>query len=473
MGNNTVGAARHSNGAEIESRCIPAMTKPETSVPQRDTSAVLRLSFLTLFLDLMGFSLIFPLFPSMLEYYREASAGSGLFGWFHEGLVNLSQVSGADPEWGVLVLFGGILGSVYSLLQFVFAPLFGALSDRYGRRPILLLTLCGMFLSYVLWFFAARFEVLLLARFLGGIMSANISIVSAIVTDVTPREQRARGMAVLGIAFGMGFVLGPAIGGAATLLDLTAWWPELAAWGINPFSGPALISLGLTGVNLLGVAWRMPETRSADTAAAASTRTANPIALFRAGDTPGVARTNLVYFLFIFAFSGVEFTLTFMAAAYFGYGPQLNAAMLFFVGVSLALVQGGYVRRAGDAVGPRRMAVRGLMAMLPALALIAVAGPAGSQLVLYVGLLLAAVGMGQAVPCLTSLVTLYASDDEQGRINGLFRSVGALGRALGPLSASVIYWQFGSVSTYGTSLAMMVVALLVAVRLPEIAKRTA
>jgi MFS family permease len=119
------------------------------------------------------------------------------------------------------------------------------------------------------------------------------------------------------------------------------------------------------------------------------------------------------------------------------------------------------------------MAVRGLMAMLPALALIAVAGPAGSQLVLYVGLLLAAVGMGQAVPCLTSLVTLYASDDEQGRINGLFRSVGALGRALGPLSASVIYWQFGSVSTYGTSLAMMVVALLVAVRLPEIAKRTA
>jgi MFS family permease len=273
-------------------------------------------------------------------------------------------------------------------------------------------------------------------------------------------------MAVLGIAFGLGFVLGPAIGGASAAIQLTEYFPSLVAWGVNPFSGPALIALTLTAVNLFGVARRLPETRQPQEAATATGRTANPLALFRTNDIPGVSRTNTAYFLFIFAFSGVEFTLTFMAREYFGYGPGLNAAMLLFVGISLALVQGGYVRRVGDKVGPRTMAIRGLATMLPAMALIAAAGPMESQPVLYVGLLLAAIGMGQAVPCLTSLVTLYCSDDEQGRINGLFRSVGALGRALGPLSASVIYWQFGSVSTYVISLVLMVVALTVARKLP-------
>lgn len=445
------------------------MSQPQpTPAPPdgRNVSTILKTAFLTLFLDLMGFSLIFPLFPSMLEYYHATSAEGSLFAQFHGTLVWLSAMSGADPEWGVLVLFGGLLGSVYSLLQFVFAPLFGALSDRYGRRPLLLFAITGMLFSYVLWFFAARFEVLLLARLLGGVMSANISIVSALVSDVTAREQRARGMAVLGIAFGLGFVLGPAIGGAASAIQLTDYFPSLAAWGVNPFSGAALISLTLTAVNLFGVARRLPETRHPQVSASSAARTANPLALFSASGIPGVSRTNAVYFLFIFAFSGVEFTLTFMAREYFGYGPGLNAAMLFFVGVSLALVQGGYVRRAGDKIGPRVMAIRGLACMLPALLLIAIAGPMGSQPVLYVGLLLAALAMGQAIPCLTSLVTLYCNDEEQGRINGLFRSLGALGRALGPLSASIIYWRFGSVSTYVVSLVLMVVALQVARKLP-------
>lgn len=443
-------------------------TRPETKSPkEREVSTILKTAFLTLFLDLMGFSLIFPLFPSMLEHYRATSADGSLFDIFHDGLVWLSSLSGADPEWGVLVLFGGLLGSLYSLLQFVFAPIFGALSDRYGRRPLLLLALSGMLCSYILWFFAARFEVLLLARLLGGVMSANISIVSAVVSDVTPREQRARGMAVLGIAFGLGFVLGPAIGGATSAIQLSVLFPALAAWGVNPFSGPALIALMLTAINLFGVARRLPETRRPQDGATAVGRTANPLALFSTRGIPGVSETNAAYFLFIFAFSGVEFTLTFMAKEYFGYGAQLNAAMLFFVGVSLALVQGGYVRRFGDKVGPRRMALRGLIVMFPALLLIALAGPMNSQPLLYLGLLLSAVGMGQAVPCLTSLVTLYCSTEVQGRISGLFRSVGALGRALGPLSASVVYWRFGSISTYLFSLALMAVALFYARRLPE------
>lgn len=423
---------------------------------------------MTLFLDLVGFSLIFPLFPGMLEYYRAVSPPGGLFAWFY-GLLTAATVDtgAADAGWGELVLFGGILGSLYSLLQFGFSPVLGGLSDRFGRKPVMLCALGAMFVSYGMWFFAGRFEWLVLARLLGGIASANISIASAIVADATPRDQRARGMAVIGIAFGLGFVLGPAIGGITSAIDLTALAPGLAAWGVNPFSAPALVSAVLTLANIVLV-WRwLPETRPARPEAPAVQRTLNPVRLFLTPEFPGVARTNAVYLLFIFAFSGVEFSLTFMAADYFGYGPQRNAAMLLFVGIVLALVQGGYVRRMGDRIGPRRMALHGFATMLPALALIALAGPWSSQALLYAGLFLAALGMGQTVPCLTSLVTLYADEESQGRVNGLFRSAGALGRAAGPLFAGTLYWRLGAPSTYAIAIGLMLFAGVIALGMPK------
>lgn len=445
--------------------------KDPAAQPESSRAGVLRLAFLTLFLDLAGFSLIFPLFPKMLEYYRVASA-DGVFGHFDAWLAQFSSAAGAGSA-GTLVLFGGILGSIYSLLQFLFAPIAGSLSDRYGRKPVLLLSLCGMAFSYVLWLFASRFELLLLARFIGGISSANISIVSAIVSDVTPRAERSKGMAIIGIAFGLGFVLGPAIGGLASLIDLTQLFPGAAAWGINPFSSAALISLTLSTINLLGVAWRLPETRPAQAAAESAARTANPFAILNFSAFPGVPRVSVVYLLFIFAFSGVEFTLTFMATEYFAYGPEANATLLVFVGVCLAIVQGTYVRRRGDAVGPRRMGLRGLAFMPPAVGLIALSGPLHSQPVLYGGLFLAALGMGQAVPSLTSLVTLYGDEETQGRINGVFRSLGALGRALGPLGASLVYWRFGSVSAYAMSLCILGAAWVIGWGLPAPPRTTA
>jgi MFS family permease len=447
-----------------------SMNHPPAQSDSR-TASVLRLAFLTLFLDLAGFSLIFPLFPKMLEFYRLTS-GDGLFGQFDAWLSGLSAATGGGST-GTLVLFGGILGSIYSLLQFLFAPIAGALSDRFGRKPLLLGCLVGMTLSYVLWFFAGRFELLLLARFIGGISSANISIVSAIVSDVTPREKRSKGMAVIGIAFGLGFVLGPAIGGVASLADLSLWFPAGAAWGLNPFSAAAGISLLLSVVNLLGVAWRMPETRPVHLNAAGSERTANPFAVLKLDAFPGVPRVSFVYLLFIYAFSGVEFTLTFMATEYFGYGPKANAAMLVAVGLTLAMVQGSYVRRRGDAVGPRRMGLRGLALMPLAVALIAACGPLHSQGVLYAAVLLAATGMALAVPSLTSLVTLYGDEDNQGRINGVFRSLGALGRALGPLGASVVYWRFGSVTAYSVCLGLLALAWIIGLGLPTPPRREA
>lgn len=168
--------------------------------------------FLTLFLDLVGFSIIFPLFPAMLDYYLPSGdGGHSLLGQLIAPLANWAERSGAaDPRFMTAVLFGGILGSLYSILQFICAPLWGAYSDRVGRRKVLLITISGLALSYILWFFAASFWVLVLARVLGGAMGGNLSVATAAVADTTTRAKRSSGLAIIGIAFGLGFKIGRA-----------------------------------------------------------------------------------------------------------------------------------------------------------------------------------------------------------------------------------------------------------------------
>ncbi|HKK29690.1 MAG TPA: MFS transporter, partial [Alphaproteobacteria bacterium] len=192
--------------------------------PQQKKST-LGIVFLTLFLDLVGFSIIFPLFPAMLDYYLPNGAGDGsLLGRIVAPLAAWSEASGAEnPRLMTAVLFGGVLGSLYSILQFLCAPLWGAWSDRVGRRKVLLVTISGLALSYVLWFFAASFWVLILARIIGGAMGGNLSVATAAVADSTTREKRSSGLAIVGIAFGLGFITGPGIGGLAAKIDLTAW----------------------------------------------------------------------------------------------------------------------------------------------------------------------------------------------------------------------------------------------------------
>lgn len=435
--------------------------------------ATLQIVFVTLFVDLIGFSIIFPLFPGMLEYYSTQSPPSPLFAAFYGSLQSMTDYIGlGGGHWGIIVLFGGLLGSLYSLLQFVGAPLFGALSDKIGRRPVLLLSLAGILVSYILWFFAGSFELLLAARLLGGIMSANISTATAIVADVTDLKERSRGMAVIGIAFGLGFVIGPAVGGISASIDLSAMYPALADYGVNPFSGPAAIAMALTAFNLVFAGLRLPETRRLATGPRPA-RSANPFALLRTVDYPGVTRTNLTYFLFLLAFSGMEFSLTFLAHERLGYGPKQNALMFLFVGGILVLIQGGYVRRRTNTVGPRRMTLHGLTMVVPALVLIGVAGGMRNQLVLYLGLALLAAGSAQATPCLTALASAYTPAEDQGRVLGIFRSLGALARAVGPLFAAALYWWLGPVSAYCLGGLFVLIPLVMALKLPNLAPHPA
>ncbi|MFT5826137.1 MAG: MFS family permease, partial [Yoonia sp.] len=305
--------------AETERPTDPAQSK-----------RTLGIIFLTLFIDLVGFSIIFPLFPAMLDYYLPNGAGDGsLLGQLIAPLSAWAERSGSgDPRFMTAVLFGGILGSLYSILQFICAPLWGAYSDRVGRRKVLLITIAGLALSYAAWFFAASFWMLVLARVLGGAMGGNLSVATAAVADSTTREKRSSGLAIIGIAFGLGFIVGPGIGGLFSKINLVEMFPALEQYGVNPFSVPALVSFALALINLVWVARSFKETLPPEKRGKANPeRKGIPVFRLFNSSSPATLRTNLVYLIYMLAFSGMEFTLTFLAVERFQFSPAQNGGM--------------------------------------------------------------------------------------------------------------------------------------------------
>jgi MFS family permease len=302
-----------------------------------------------------------------------------------------------------------------------------------------------LFLSYVLWFFAKDFTWLIVARLLGGIMGGNLSVASAVVADVTEAKNRSKGMAFIGIAFALGFIFGPAIGGLLSLVDLTVIYPTLVEYGVNPFSSPALLAAVLSFINLFLIIKKFPETLPKNKPIDGHVRSANPVKLFTPLPYRNVNMINWTYFLFILAFSGMEFTLTFLAFERLAFTPLQNGYMFIYIGLLIAMVQRGDVRRKAAQIGEKKMAIQGLIITLPGLLIIAFAH---STFMLYLGLFFLAVGSAMGIPTLTSLVSLLTPAHEQGRSLGIFRSLGSLGRVIGPLAASVIYWRFGSSIQY-------------------------
>jgi len=444
-----------------ERRSINKRLSQVSGIPQKRKLS-LGVIFLTIFIDLVGFSVVFPLFPAMLDYYLERDGDGGALGWLLGQLDAVSQLADGSSRF-TPVLFGGALGSLYAALQFVFAPIWGAISDKRGRRPILLITTSGTLLSYLLWLFAGNFALLILARMIGGIMSGNLSVATAAVADVTTKENRSKGMGLIGVAFGLGFVLGPAIGGLCSMANPLAWHPELARLGINPFSTVAAAACLLSLVNVLWIRARFTESLQADRNAAAPVAT-NPFARLAKPQSAPVRQTNLVYLVYVFAFSGMEFTLSFLGVERFGYTPGDITLMMVFIGFILIIVQGGLVRRLAPKFGEKKVAFAGLLLVAMGLALLSQATTGG---IFYLGLATLAVGAGLCSPTLTSLVSLYTSASEQGSALGVFRSIGSLGRAVGPLLASFVFWWFGSGHLYLMGAALVTLAAALCLRLPQ------
>lgn len=395
----------------------------------------------------------------MLDHYLQLDGQDGLLAWILE---QLSQITDGSDRY-TAVLFGGVLGSLYAALQFVFAPLWGSLSDKNGRRSILLITTTGTFLSYLVWLFAGNFALLIVARLVGGAMAGNLSVATAAVADVTTKENRSKGMGMVGAAFGLGFVVGPALGGICAAFNPLDHYPELAAFGINPFSTVALVAALLSLVNIVWIRARFVESLPPEKRGDSSIPR-NPIKRIFQPQSQAVLRTNIAYLVFIFAFSGMEFTLSFLGVERFGFTPLDITKMMVFIGFILIVVQGGIVRRLAPKIGEKATALGGLVLVSIGLALLSLAETKGS---LYTGLGFMAFGSGLSIPTLTSLVSLYAKPEEQGAALGVFRSIGSLGRAIGPITASIIFWWFGSDHLYLIGAAIVALAVVLCLRLPK------
>jgi MFS family permease len=408
--------------------------------------SVFGIVFLTIFLDMVGFSIIFPLFPAMLDHYLflEESMGGGILSTFVRwvGEFGHNSIDGNSNFRLETVIFGGILGSLYAVLQFFFAPIWGGLSDRFGRKPVLLFTLTGTALGYFLWIMAGDFWLLLFSRIVGGMAGGNISVATAAIADVTTREKRSKGMAFVGIAFGLGFVLGPALGGFASQWDWSS--SDLVVFGMHPFSAAASISFFLALVNLLWLAIGFRETLPPEKRSL-STSFLPAVCKIKEVTSKDARRTCLTYLLYMISFSGMEFTLTFLAVERFSFSPKELGQMFLLIGGTLILVQGFVVRRFVSRMGERNMAHLGIFIGFFAFLVISCAH---SYSWFYPGLFLMSSGVALISPTLTALTSLSSKDTEQGVNLGIFRSCGSIARSIGPISAGLIYFSYGSSIAY-------------------------
>jgi MFS family permease len=366
-------------------------------------------------------------------------------------------------------LFAGVLGSVYSFMQFLFSPIWGARSDRVGRRPVLLLTVAGNALSYLVFIFGGSFTLFLISRVLGGIMGGNLAVAIAAVSDVTSRENRAKGMGIVGAAFALGFLTGPAIGGLTAHVNLLDRWPELASLGMHRFSVPAIIAFVLCLVNLAWIGWRFRETLPQDRRGTALTlRERNPLhALFQLPDLT-IRRTNVVGFLVVFGFSFFETVISFFTADRLGYDARQLTGVFIYLGVISIVTQGFFVRRAVPLLGEKTVALLGIGLMATGfLGLGLSVGIMRSAPFMFVALTFCAVGSGFANVGLSALISLYASATEQGKVMGIYRSLGFLARAASPMIAGLLFFRIGGTFTFAIAAALLMAPLSLGLSLPR------
>jgi MFS family permease len=355
--------------------------------PARGRSA-LGVLFLVVLVDLLGFGMVIPTMPLYARHF------------------------------GVSEAITGLLSAGYSAMQLVFAPIWGRLSDRYGRRPMLLGSIAMTAVGFLGYAMAPSFGWLLVSRLFAGAATANLAIARAYVADVTPPEERAGGMAIIGISFGLGFILGPAMGGI-----LTSRY-SLAAPG---YAAAALATLNLVA------AWfilREPESH-----ARASHRPRFAALLEELG-RPGIRGLLLVSFLSILAFSAMENTFAFLAADAFGIHDHDVPYLFVYIGVLAVLVQGGLVRPLARRFGERKLLVAGLGLQAASFAALPYAGSVAGLLVVLAPMSL---GSGLTQPTLSALLSKLAKKEDQGGTMGMGESASALGRIIGPVSGTSSY----------------------------------
>lgn len=388
--------------------------------------------FVTVFIDLVGFGIVIPALP----YYVEGEA-------FRATPFDI-----------------GLLFASYSLMQFIFSPILGGLSDKYGRRPILFFSLMGSALGYLFIGYAFALWMVFAGRIISGITGGNISTAQAYIADVTTRENRAKGMGLFGATFGLGFIFGPAIGGI------------LSRYGIHvPFVFAAVLSF----VNAILLYFILPETvkKGAATAAGEETgkRRNRVIELFESLRDARFGTLAAIYFFLITAFSIMTYAFVLYTIFRFGYSAEQNGYIFAFIGALAVIFQGGFFNRMVYKFGENPLVIIGCLMMTAGFIIIPfIAADFGGLIGLLSVVSLMAIGNAIAAPALSSLASKISSESEQGKALGVMQSSASLARAIGPAVGGVLLNNaLNEVDnstiqrTFWTAAAIMIIAVLIAV----------
>ena len=371
--------------------------------------------FLIVFINLVGFGVVLPVFP--------------FFG----------NMVGASPGHTTLAM------AAYSFGQFIGAPLWGKLSDRYGRRPILIASLLGALISYVIMALSRDIVMLGFSRLFGGLMAGNIAAAFAYVGDITAPEERPKAMGMIGAAFGLGFIFGPAIGGL-----IAGNTPDL-----NDFAIVGYASAAITAVAALAAFFFLPESLTAERRAEAHAARAD----FTTGELlrakPVILALMALVLMVIGSAAMMETTLAFFAHDEFAWGPSDIGLAFGAVGLISAVLQGGAAGPLAKRFGSMRMASWGIAFHAAGLLLLAFAGSSNAMIV---GLAVMAVGLGLFNPAFQSLTSDQTSDGDRGMVMGLTQAASSLGRVFGPAVSGTIYQSLGHHSPFGAGAAMMLLA---------------
>jgi MFS transporter, DHA1 family, tetracycline resistance protein len=379
--------------------------------------------FVTVFVDMVGYGLVIPLLPF---YTRQHAAGAALV---------------------------GLLGSLYAAMQFVGGPFLGGLSDRVGRRPVLILCLLGASFAYLLLGLAETLVLLFAAVVLAGAASGTLATAQAYIADSTPPERRAQGLGLIGAAFGLGLMAGPALGGLLSLYSLHT---------------PAFAASALALANATFGLLILPESLLPKRRMPTPILRLNPVSqLRRVLGLVSIRGLLLTVFLLNLSFAGLLVNFPLFSNARFGWGATANAFFFAFVGVCAVLTQGVLIGRLQPRLGDERLLLLGISLVALDLGLVALV-PFGFLLYPVVGVL--ALGVGLAIPALTALISRRVSGREQGRLMGGLQAILSLTLIVGPVIAGLAFDHLGVPAPYWIGALLAALALLVAVAGP-LAKR--
>ncbi|WP_411870220.1 MFS transporter [Vulcanococcus limneticus] len=396
-------------------------------------------AFITLLNDRLGESIVFPLLPYLLASF--SGSGRTL----------------------------GLLAGSYAVAQFAFTPLIGALSDRFGRRPVMAGCVAGSVLGLGLFALTITIDwsaipwaagtalpltLLFVARLIDGVSGGTAATAGAVLADISTPENRAKAFGLIGVAFGLGFILGPALGGLLAGVNVT-----LPVWAAAAF---AL-------VNLLLVLGLLPETHPIEARLPLPRkRELNPFTqLRRVFTNPQVRRLCLAFFLFFLAVNGFTAVLVLYFKQAFGWGPAPAATAFLVVGVVATVVQGGLIGPLVQRFGEWRLSLAGLGFVMAGFLLVPLATPANAQPLVFIAVAILALGTGLVTPCLRSLVSRRLDAAGQGAALGSLQGLQSLGSFLGPPLAGVAYDLVGRQSPFWLGIALMLgVVALVAGRSP-------